>query len=190
MSRKILLIDNYDSFTFNLVHYLEKAGDVEVDVITNDHITVQKALMYDKIMISPGPGLPSQSGNLMPVLNEIKEQKDILGICLGLQAITESEGGKLIQLKNVFHGVSVPVNIISEDVLFKNIPSVFRAGRYHSWAAGPNHLPSCFEVTAIDENQIIMAIKHKTKKIRALQFHPESILTEYGERIIENWINS
>lgn len=161
-----------------------------VDVITNNRLTAQKAMMYDKIMISPGPGLPSQSGNLMPVLNEIKEHKDILGICLGLQAITESEGGKLINLEKVYHGISTPVKIISDDVLFKNIPSGFNAGRYHSWAADNSNLPSCFEITAVDENQLIMAIKHKTKNIRAVQFHPESILTEYGDRIIANWINA
>ncbi|HWY37639.1 MAG TPA: aminodeoxychorismate/anthranilate synthase component II [Bacteroidia bacterium] len=185
---KILVFDNYDSFTYNLVHLVEKVCDHDVEVHRNDKIELKKIGQYDKILLSPGPGLPHEAGILLDVIKEYAGKKSILGVCLGLQAIGESFGGKLKNLDNVFHGIATPVRIIEEDNLFKDCPKEFKAGRYHSWVVNRDGLPGCFDVTAVDEAGNIMAMKHKTLDVKGVQFHPESILSEYGEQIIRNWV--
>ncbi|MGZ3862552.1 MAG: anthranilate synthase component II [Bacteroidia bacterium] len=187
---KILVLDNYDSFTYNLVHLLEKVCEFPIEVHRNDKITLKEVASYDKILLSPGPGLPAEAGILPGVIKEYGATKDILGVCLGLQAIGESYGAKLRNLENVYHGIATPVKITENDILFDGCPEVFKAGRYHSWVVDTNGLPDCFDVTATDEGGNIMAMRHKKFKVRGVQFHPESILSEYGEKIIKNWIYS
>jgi len=193
---KILVFDNYDSFTYNLVHLVEKIIDEKVDVYRNDQIPLEKVQDYDKIILSPGPGLPSEAGMLMPLIKQYAPSKSILGVCLGHQAIGEVFGGRLINLTKVYHGVATPVKIetrhlqnitVNED-LFRGISNGFMAGRYHSWVIDPNFFPNCLEVTATDENGYIMAIRHKTLDVLGVQFHPESILTPDGESIMRNWL--
>jgi anthranilate synthase component 2 len=185
---KILVLDNYDSFTYNLVHYLEKVGDAEIEVHRNDKISLKDVDKFDKILLSPGPGIPSEAGILLDVIKTYASSKSILGVCLGQQAIAEAFGGSLNNLSEVFHGVSTPIEIIAEDSLFKNIPKKLNVGRYHSWAVNKNDLPKELEVTAVDEQGNIMALKHKTYDVKGVQFHPESVLTEHGLQMIENWI--
>ncbi len=187
---KILVLDNYDSFTYNLVHYLEKISDAVVEVHRNDKISVAEIDRFDKILLSPGPGIPSEAGILLEVIKTYASQKSMLGVCLGQQAIAEAFGGSLVNLDTVFHGLSTPIDVIREDVLFSNIPTHFNVGRYHSWAVNPLDLPHELEVTAVDAAGHIMALKHKTYNVHAVQFHPESILTEHGLEIIKNWVNS
>lgn len=187
---KILVLDNYDSFTYNLVHYLEKVSDAQIEVHRNDKITLEEISKFDKILLSPGPGIPSEAGILLDVIKTYASSKSILGVCLGQQAIAEAFGGSLNNLSEVFHGVSTPIEIIGEDVLFKNIPKKLNVGRYHSWAVNKNDLPKNLEITAVDEQGNIMALKHKTYDVKGVQFHPESVLTEHGLKMIENWINS
>ncbi len=187
---KIMVLDNYDSFTYNLVHYMEKVVDQKIDVFKNDSISIREVSEYDKILLSPGPGLPSESGIMPELIMKLRDKKDILGICLGLQAIVESFGGKLSNPEKIFHGIALPVNVIREDLLFKDMPKKFNAGRYHSWVADRNHFPDELVITAEDDEKYIMGIAHKNLKLRAVQFHPESILSEYGEKIISNWIHS
>jgi anthranilate synthase component II len=187
---KILVLDNYDSFTYNLVHLLEKVCDFPIEIHRNDKIDLKKVGTYDKILLSPGPGLPNEAGVLLDVIKEYGATKDILGVCLGLQAIGEAYGGKLKNLESVYHGIATPVKIIKGDNLFKDCPKEFKAGRYHSWVVDTKDLPDCFEVTATDENGNIMAMKHRRHNVKGVQFHPESILSEYGEQIIKNWIFS
>lgn len=187
---KILVLDNYDSFTYNLVNYIEKVSNKQVDVFRNDAISLKEVAAYDKILLSPGPGLPSESGILIDLIKEYASSKDILGVCLGLQAIGEVHGGKLINLESVYHGVATEMEIVKEDVLFKGIPKKFNAGRYHSWVLDENNFPNELEVTVQDENGCVMALRHKKFKLRGVQFHPESILTENGELMIRNWIES
>lgn len=187
---KILVLDNYDSFTYNLVHYIQKFTDEKVTVAKNDQITIDEAAKFDKILLSPGPGLPSESGIMPELLKQLAPNKDILGICLGLQAITENYGGKLKNLEKVFHGVATKIIVQKDDFLFNEIPNNFNAGRYHSWVAENNSFPAELEITAVDEENNIMAIRHNKHNVRAVQFHPESILTEYGEKMIENWVLS
>lgn len=187
---KILVLDNYDSFTYNLVHYIEKVTGVLPDVFRNDKITVDDAGKYDKILLSPGPGIPVEAGILLDLIKKLAPEKDIFGVCLGLQAIGEAFGGKLINLNKVYHGIATPVEVVKEDVLFNNIPKKFLAGRYHSWVLDPENTGNDIVVTAIDEQKNVMAIKHKNYNVRAVQFHPESILTENGIEIIKNWIHN
>ena len=187
--KKILVFDNYDSFTYNLVHIIEKVCDYKVEVHRNDKISLQEIDEFDRIVISPGPGIPSEAGILLDVIKKYSPLKSILGICLGHQAIAEAFGGSILNLKNVFHGVSTPIQIILKDSLFKNIPAKINVGRYHSWVVDRNNFPDTLEITAVDEENNIMALRHKKFDVRALQFHPESILTEFGENIISNWIN-
>jgi anthranilate synthase component 2 len=186
---KILVLDNYDSFTYNLVHYLEKVSDAEIEVHRNDKISLKEIERFDKILLSPGPGIPSEAGILIDVIKTYASSKSILGVCLGQQAIAEAFGGSLSNLKEVFHGVATPIVIIVDDILFKNIPQKLNVGRYHSWAVNKNDLPDELEITAIDESGSIMALRHKRYDVRAVQFHPESILTEHGLKMIENWVN-
>lgn len=185
---KILVIDNYDSFTYNLVHALKKFEGVTVEVKRNDEITGKEEASFDKIVFSPGPGLPKEAGNLMEIIKNYAGKKPMLGVCLGHQAIGEYFGGKLRNMDKVLHGVATPVTIIAESYLFKNIPQTFDAGRYHSWIVEKESLPACLEVTCIDDEGRIMAFRHKEFDIQGVQFHPESILTPLGENILENWV--
>ncbi len=187
--KKILVIDNYDSFTYNLVHYLEKLTGTCPPVFRNDEISLDEVDKFDNILISPGPGIPVEAGICLELIRRYSSSKSILGICLGHQAICEAFEGKLLNLSSVYHGISSPVKIkIPGDQLFKNIPPIIMAGRYHSWVVSRKNLPDCFDVTCEDENGIIMGISHRNYDVKGLQFHPESVLTEYGLDIIRNWI--
>lgn len=187
---KILVIDNYDSFTYNLVHYLEKVTDATIEVHRNDKISLNEIERFDKILLSPGPGIPSEAGILLDVIKKYAPTKSILGVCLGQQAIAEAFGGSISNLKDVFHGVATPVNILVEDVLFKNVPKKLHVGRYHSWAVNRQDLPPELEITVEDETGSIMGLRHKTYDLRGVQFHPESVLTEHGLQMIENWVTT
>ena len=191
---KILIFDNYDSFTYNLVHVVEKIIHAKVDVFRNDKISLEKINEYDKIILSPGPGLPSESGLLIPLIKEYASSKSILGVCLGQQAIAESFGGSLINLKNVYHGVATKIKINekrtpSENDVFKSLPNELEAGRYHSWIVSRENFPDDLEITAEDESGFIMALRHKKYDVQGVQFHPESVLTPMGEKIMRNWLN-
>lgn len=194
---KILVFDNYDSFTYNLVHLVEKIIRTKVDVYRNDQIDLDLVQAYDKIILSPGPGLPSEAGLLLPLIKRYAESKSILGVCLGHQAIGETFGGKLVNLSKVYHGVASPVQILPRNQqstlqnpdLFDGIKSGFPAGRYHSWVVDPESIPKSLEVTAIDSNGHIMALRHKVYDVLGVQFHPESVLTPDGEHIMRNWLS-
>lgn len=186
---KILVLDNYDSFTYNLVHYLEDITGQAPDVFRNDQITVEEVGAYDKILLSPGPGLPKEAGILCNLVREYAATKSILGVCLGLQAIGEVFGGKLENLDNVYHGVATPVKVLDEsEQLFIGLPANFDVGRYHSWVVSNDGLPDCFKITAEDENGQIMGLTHREYDVRGVQFHPESIMTEHGMDMLRNWI--
>lgn len=185
---RLLVLDNYDSFTYNLVHLIEKVSEVSFDVIQNDKISLHEVSAYDKILLSPGPGLPSEAGIMPQLLKQYAQTKSILGVCLGLQAIGENFGCALRNLDRPYHGLATPVKVIGDDYLFKNVPKTFLAGRYHSWVIDEKKLNSDLQITALDDNGFIMAAKHKNFDVRGVQFHPESILSEYGETIIRNWI--
>ncbi len=190
---KILIFDNYDSFTYNLVHVVEKITHEKVDVFRNDKIALEKIKEYDKIIISPGPGLPAESGLLLPMLKEYASSKSILGVCLGHQAIGETFGGKLINLSTVYHGVATKIEIkkqreIAGNDVFKDLPQEFEVGRYHSWIVSKENFPTELEITAEDANGYIMALRHKTYDVQGVQFHPESVLTPLGETIMRNWL--
>ncbi len=187
---KILVFDNYDSFTYNLVHYVEKTMHCKVDVFLNDMLPLEKVKDYDKIILSPGPGIPIEAGLLLPLINEYAASKSMLGVCLGHQAIAENFGASLINLEQVYHGVSTPVHILKNDLLFDGLNSPIEAGRYHSWVVSEENFPDELEITARDENNYIMALAHKTFDINGVQFHPESVLTPDGERILKNWLQS
>ena len=187
---KILVFDNYDSFTYNLVQYLEKVSNVKVDVFRNDKISLEEIGRYDKILLSPGPGVPSEAGILLEVIKKYAPTKSILGVCLGQQAIGEVFGGKLINLDSVYHGVATEMEVVKDEILFKGIPKKFKAGRYHSWVVDQNNFPSDLEITVKDENGYVMGLRHKKYDVRGVQFHPESILTEHGLEMIKNRINS
>lgn len=185
---KIAVIDNYDSFTYNLVHYLEAPGN-ELTVVRNDEIDIKDLALYDKIVLSPGPGIPSEAGMLSDIIKTYSPTKSILGICLGQQAIAEAFGGSLINLKTVYHGMATTINILIDDeVLFAGLPPQIEVGRYHSWSVNREDFPEVLEVTSIDENGEIMSLRHRVFDVRAVQFHPESILTPQGRMIIENWL--
>jgi anthranilate synthase component 2 len=187
MSR-ILILDNYDSFTFNLVHLVEKVSDIPFDVFRNDEIALSEVNKYDKILLSPGPGLPKDAGIMPELIKHYAATKNIFGVCLGLQAIGEAFGGNLKNLENVYHGVGTEITVLTTEPLFGNCPEKFKVGRYHSWVVDSNSLPDCFEITARDAENNIMALSHKKYQIKGVQFHPESILSEYGEEIIRNWL--
>jgi len=223
---KILVFDNYDSFTYNLVHLVEKIIHEKVEVHRNDQIPLEKVKQYDKIILSPGPGIPNEAGMLLPLIKEYASSKSILGVCLGHQAIGEAFGGKLINLSTVYHGVATPIRILSHNDekttyasavkvginqsngpaskqvtavaeesqvkqdLFKDLPTQFEVGRYHSWIVANEEFPDELEVTARDENDYIMALQHKQYDVQGVQFHPESVLTPLGEQILRNWLRS
>ena len=187
----ILILDNYDSFTYNLVHMVEKITNKMPDVYRNDEISLEEVGEYDLIMLSPGPGIPDEAGILKSVIKTYAGKKPIFGVCLGLQAITEVFGGKIINLEEVFHGVATEMEVQNDDcVIFKNIPKTFLAARYHSWLASDEGFPEDLIVTARDEDGGIQALEHKRFNISAVQFHPESILTEVGEQIVRNFIET
>jgi anthranilate synthase component 2 len=188
-NKQILVIDNYDSFTYNLVHYLQDL-DCEVVVKRNDKITLEAVDQFHKILLSPGPGIPDEAGLLKPIIKRYAANKSILGVCLGQQAIGEVFGGSLENLSRVYHGVSTKIKLInSDEILYRNIPESFEVGRYHSWVVSKN-LPAALIATAIDENGEIMSLKHREYDVRAVQYHPESILTEHGREILKNWIEA
>ncbi len=185
---KILLLDNYDSFTFNLFHYLNKF-EADVVVKRNDEIGVAQVSEYDRIVFSPGPGLPSEAGKMMDIISAYSNEKKMLGICLGMQAMAEVFGGKLFNLSKVHHGVALPVDVIDKnEPLFFDLPPTFNTGRYHSWCVSKDELPSCLKITAVDKDGNIMALSHENQLIKGVQFHPESILTEMGNQLIHNWL--
>lgn len=184
---KVLIIDNYDSFTYNIVDALRTLGTLP-DVVRNDRIDLDAAGFYDKIIISPGPGIPSEAGQLPEFLNRYATIKPILGICLGHQALGEHFGGTLHNLDEVYHGVATPIEIVADDYIFDGVESGAEVGRYHSWVVDAATLPHCLEVTATSADGAIMAMRHRNLDIRGLQFHPESIMTESGTRMLENWL--
>ena len=187
---RILVFDNYDSFTYNLVHLAEKILHRKVEVYRNDQIPLEKVADFDKIILSPGPGLPSEAGLLLPLIREYASSKSILGVCLGHQAIGEVFGGRLVNLSTVFHGVATPITTLSGSPLFKDMPGTFEAGRYHSWVLSDEGFPEELEVTARDENGYIMALQHKKFDLQGVQFHPESVLTPQGGQLLENWLKN
>ncbi|CAM4232238.1 anthranilate synthase component II [Gillisia hiemivivida] len=183
----VLVIDNYDSFVYNLVHYLEEL-DCDVTVIRNNEVDLDMIAKYDKILLSPGPGIPDEAGLLKEVLIKYAPTKSILGVCLGQQAIGEVFGGKLINLDSVFHGVSSKINVtVDDESLFYHLDKELIVGRYHSWVVDPN-LPGSLEATSFDENGQIMSLRHKEYDVKGVQFHPESVLTPMGKQIMKNWI--
>lgn len=187
--KNILVIDNYDSFTYNLVHYLHDL-DCEVTVRRNDKLTLEEVDDFDKILLSPGPGIPDEAGLLKPIIKKYGPKKSILGICLGQQAIAEVYGGSIENLNKVYHGVSTSIQRINEDeVLYKDIPKELEVGRYHSWVVSKD-LPEDLIVTSVDENGEIMSLRHVKDDVRAVQYHPESILTPEGKRMLKNWVES
>ena len=185
---KILVFDNYDSFTYNLVHLVEKITHQKVDVYRNDQIPLEKVKDYDKIILSPGPGIPIEAGLLLPLIKEYASTKSILGVCLGHQAIGEAFGGKLLNLSTVYHGVATSCELRATSPLFKGLPETIEVGRYHSWIISEENFPDELEVTARDENNYIMALQHKKYDVQGVQFHPESVLTPMGEEIMRNWL--
>lgn len=219
---KILVFDNYDSFTYNLVHLVEKIMHQKVDVYRNDQITMDKVNEYDKIILSPGPGIPCEAGMLLPLIREFASSKSILGVCLGHQAIGEAFGGKLVNLSTVFHGVATPIHVLSPEKsvpekqlvvederkltsmserpgsptqpatnnLFNDLPGELEVGRYHSWIVSDEDFPAELEVTARDDNNYIMGLRHKNYDVQGVQFHPESVLTPMGEQILRNWLQN
>ena len=206
LKMKILVFDNYDSFTYNLVHLVEKITHQKVDVFRNDEIALEKVKVYDKIILSPGPGIPEEAGLLLPLIKEYAATKSILGVCLGHQAIGQAVGGTLTNLSTVFHGVATKIQVGSQKSgvgsssnsrfaihdsrfnLFKDLSNEIEVGRYHSWVVDNENFPSTLEVTARDANNFIMALQHKTYDVQGVQFHPESVLTPDGEKIMKNWL--
>jgi len=187
---KILVIDNYDSFTYNLVHLLHELNQ-DAEVWRNDKFALEDVAAFDKIVLSPGPGIPSEAGLLLKVIKEYAATKSILGVCLGQQAIAEVFGGELYNLEKPVHGTAT--NIVVKDpneVVFKGLPNVFKVGRYHSWAVKSDNLPAELVITAEDEKGVMMALRHRDFDVRGVQFHPESILTEFGKEMIKNWLDA
>lgn len=186
---KILVLDNYDSFTYNLVQYIQEILGKKIDVIRNDKIDLDDIENYETIILSPGPGLPKDAGIMPALIQRYAASKNILGVCLGHQAIGEAFGGELHNLSKVYHGVDTPMYVLDEqEVLFQNIPKVFIAGRYHSWVVKKEELPDCLEVTAVDSEGVVMAFRHKDYNVRGVQFHPESVMTPDGKQMLRNFL--
>jgi anthranilate synthase component 2 len=193
---KILVFDNYDSFTYNLVHMVEKITHQKVDVFRNDELPLELVKTYDKIILSPGPGVPSEAGLLLPLIKEYAPSKSILGVCLGHQAIGEAFGGTLTNLSSPFHGIATPIQLVNDrrdantdlNYLFEGMPSEFIVGRYHSWVVSDQQFPTDLSITATEANGFIMALEHKKYDVQGVQFHPESVLTPTGETILKNWL--
>jgi anthranilate synthase component 2 len=187
---KILVFDNYDSFTYNLVQIIKEQSNASVDVFRNDEIPLEDVKAYDKILLSPGPGIPSESGLLIPLIQEYAATKSILGVCLGQQAIAEAFGGSLTNLSKVYHGIATPVELIGDSVLFEGLPSTFHVGRYHSWVVNENDLPAELKITSKDADGYIMSLEHTSYDVKGVQYHPESVLTPEGAKIIGNWLKN
>ena len=187
---KILMLDNYDSFTYNLVHEIRRLGYNDIDVFRNDCIAIEDVAEYDKIVLSPGPGIPSESGILEALIREYAASKSIFGVCLGEQAIGEVFGAKLTNLNEVYHGIDTEIEVIDDDLLFTGLGNRFSAGRYHSWIVSRDSFPADLKITAVDSERNIMALAHRTYDVRGVQFHPESVLTPAGSRILFNWRES
>jgi anthranilate synthase component 2 len=189
MGMKILVLDNYDSFTYNLVQYIERVLRSPVDVKRNDQLELEEVAAYDKILISPGPGIPEEAGLCLDLIRAYGSTKSILGVCLGHQAIAEAYGGSITNLSTVYHGVTGRMKqLVDNEYLFEGVPVQFDAGRYHSWVVEHNSLPGELEITVENDEGYIMAVRHREYDVRGVQFHPESVLTEYGGRMILNWI--
>jgi len=194
---KILVFDNYDSFTYNLVHLVEKIMHQKVEVYRNDEIPLEKVKAYDKIILSPGPGIPEEAGLLLPLIKEYAATKSILGVCLGHQAIGQAFGGTLVNLKEVYHGIATPISLVNSGFsskygsksLFEDLPYELEVGRYHSWVVSDINFPEELDITAKDEHGFIMALQHKKYDVQGVQFHPESVLTPDGEKIMRNWLS-
>lgn len=187
---KLLVLDNYDSFTYNLVHLVEKVSEIPFEVHRNDKITLSEVAAFDKVLLSPGPGLPKDAGIMPELIKQYASSKSIFGVCLGLQAIGEAFGAQLKNLDTVYHGIATPIHVTGNDILFKDCPTTFTVGRYHSWVVDRNTLTSDLIITAVDEQNEIMALKHQSYDVRGVQFHPESILSEYGETLLRNWLKA
>ena len=185
---KILVFDNYDSFTYNLVQMIREITKANVDVFRNDEIQLEDIKAYDKILLSPGPGIPSESGLLLPLIKEYAATKSIFGVCLGQQAIAEAFGGSLSNLSKVYHGIATPVHLTTPSILFDGMPTTFSVGRYHSWVVNENDLPAELTITSKDDDGYIMSLEHKTYDVKGVQYHPESVLTPDGAKIIANWL--
>jgi anthranilate synthase component 2 len=184
---KIVIIDNYDSFTYNLSHLVKELG-AEVTVVRNDQFRLEELEQYSKIILSPGPGIPSEAGLLLDVIRTYAGRKPILGVCLGHQAIGEVFGAKLENLSDVFHGVATPCHIIADDPVFSGLPAEITIGRYHSWVVSREGMPDCLEITAVSDEGQIMALRHRELNVRGIQFHPESVLTPDGRKMLQNWM--
>lgn len=184
---KTVIIDNYDSFTYNLAHLVKELG-AEVSVVRNDQFRLSELKPFDKIILSPGPGIPAEAGLLMDVIDAYASVKPILGVCLGHQAIGEYFGGKLTNLSQVFHGIASTICITAPDYIYKELPAQVQVGRYHSWVVDNEGLPDCLEVTSVSEEGQIMSLRHKQYDVRGIQYHPESVLTPEGRKIIANWL--
>lgn len=184
---KTVIIDNYDSFTYNLAHLVKELG-AEVSVVRNDQFRLSELKPFDKIILSPGPGIPTEAGLLMDVIDAYAPVKPILGVCLGHQAIGEYFGGKLTNLSQVFHGIASTISITAPDYIYKELPAQVQVGRYHSWVVDNEGLPDCLEVTSVSEEGQIMSLRHKQYDVRGIQYHPESVLTPEGRKIIANWL--
>jgi len=187
---KILVFDNYDSFTYNLVQLIKEQSNASVDVFRNDEIPLEDVKAYDKILLSPGPGIPSESGLLIPLIQAYASTKSILGVCLGQQAIAEAFGGSLTNLATVYHGIATPVELIGDSVLFEGLPKTFHVGRYHSWVVNENDLPAELKITSKDAEGYIMSLEHTSYDVKGVQYHPESVLTPEGAKIIGNWLKN
>lgn len=185
---KIVIIDNYDSFTYNLSHLVKELG-AEVTVLRNDSFPIEELETYDKILLSPGPGIPKEAGLLLEVIRTYAGKKPILGVCLGEQAIGEVFGGKLTNLSEVYHGIQSPIRITASNYLFEGLPEEILVGRYHSWVIDRENFPDALEITAVSQEGYIMAFRHKDFDVQGIQFHPESVLTPDGKKIISNWLN-
>lgn len=188
--KTVLVIDNYDSFTYNLVHLINEVG-FEAVVWRNDKFELADVAQYDKILLSPGPGIPEEAGLLLDVIKTYAPSKSIFGVCLGQQAIAEAFGGTLLNLGRPMHGIATPVTVVDgNEPLFWECPQTINVGRYHSWVVSKENFPSCLKITASDHKSEIMALRHETLDVRGVQFHPESVLTEYGKQMMENWLTS
>lgn len=187
---KILVIDNYDSFTYNLIHYVKELTDAPVSVFRNDKISLDDVDQYDKILLSPGPGVPSEAGIMPELIKRYAPTKSILGVCLGHQAIVEAFGGEIFNLDSVYHGVETEMTRTdTTEPFFEGIPAKFNAGRYHSWNAVKELLPECLVITSVDDQGMVMSVSHKQYNVKGVQFHPESVLTKHGKTMIKNWLS-
>ncbi|RNI27900.1 aminodeoxychorismate/anthranilate synthase component II [Rufibacter immobilis] len=189
---KILVLDNYDSFTYNLVHLLRELGyGAQLEVHRNDQISLEEVEKFDVILLSPGPGVPSEAGIMPALLQKYASSKRIMGVCLGHQAIAEAFGGQLANLKEVFHGVAATLRVVSsKEPMFRQLPSTFKVARYHSWTVVPESVPSELRITAVDENGEVLALRHSQYDVCGVQFHPESILTDFGKEMMRNWLQN